>query len=287
MLVALAPAGGADDAPSPAGAERPLPASEEEPAPPGDARAAPGSPWAFSLAIYTWLPGVDAEIRSGNLESTIDESMADIIDATKGVPISVGGRLEAYWKRLGVSVDTNYFNLRFREQDVAVGNVASGSAGVTIQMAFLEYSALFRIFGAPPAYRSEWAVESGPPRVDLYAGGRTIWADFEIEPETIPGASNDESLTSPLVGARAEVDIGPRWFFRIDGNVGGFGVDDVEFVGEGLGALGFRMTPLQLPTEIWLGYQVLYLEVDNGAALGRLETDSLFHGPALGLAFSW
>src|SRR5262245_44216330 len=107
LLVSLPPARGAEE---PAGEEKP--ARAEETTRSGDRQAVPG-PWAFSLGLYTWLPAVDAELTSGNLESEIDESLVDIIDATTGVPLSIGGRLEAYWKRLGIFVDANYFNLRF------------------------------------------------------------------------------------------------------------------------------------------------------------------------------
>jgi hypothetical protein len=286
VAAALSPARGADDAQPAAGQAGPAPASGTA-APSGGDRAAAGSPWAFGLGLYTWLPAVDADLTSGIFEAEIDESLFDIIDATKGVPLSIGGRIDVYWKRLGFFVDTNYFLLRFREQDISVGNVLSGSAEVTTQMSFLEYCALFRVFGPPAGERPRWAVESAPPRVDLYAGARTIWLKNEIEPQVLPDSSVDEVFTSPLVGARVEVDLGPRWFFRMDGNVGGFGVDDVEFVGEGLAAFGLRMAPLHLPTELWLGYQVLYVEAENGGVLDRLESDTLLHGPALGIAFSW
>ena len=262
--------------------------------PPGADRIAPGdgerpdgaSPWAFGLGLYTWLPAVDAKLASGNLETTIDESLFDIIDATKGVPLSIGGRLDMFWRRFGLFADLNYFNLRFREQDIAVGNVATGSASVDLQMGFLEYAAAFRVLGTPEGERAN-RTAGGPPRLDLYAGARTVWLDVEIEPETLPGSSGDEVFTSPLLGGRLEIDIGPRWFVRIDGNVGGFDVDDVELAAEGLAAFGFRPTTVGLRTEIWLGYQALYFEAEEGGALDRLESDTLLHGPALGLAFSW
>lgn len=285
VLAALTSMAWAEETPPPATEEKPVPANDERASPPKAGVAA--SPWAFSLGLYTWLPAVDADLTSGNLDATVDVSLLDLIDATKGVPLSIGGRLEAYWKRLGLFVDANYFNLRFREQDVSVGNVASGSASVTTQMTFLEYAATFRVFGAPAGDRPEWGVESGPPRVDVYAGARTIWVKNEIEAQTGASSSSDEVLTSPLVGARIEVDLGPKWFFRADGNVGGFGVDDVDFAGEALAAFGLRMSPFHLPTELWLGYQVLYLDVKNGGALGRLESETLLHGPALGLTFCW
>jgi hypothetical protein len=123
--------------------------------------------------------------------------------------------------------------------------------------------------------------------VDVYAGGRTIWVKNEIEPQVLPDTSTEKIFTSPLVGARVEVDLGPRWFFRVDGNVGGFSVDHVRFAAEGLAVFGLRMTPLHVRTELWLGYEVLYFEMEDGGPLDRLESDILLHGPALGLTFCW
>src|SRR5262245_58462699 len=121
LLTSLTAVRGAEEIYPAPGEENPAPANEEKTGPPRDAGGTAASPWAFSLGLYTWLPAVDAELTSGNLETEIDESLFDILDATKGVPLSIGGRLEAHWKRLGVFVDTNYFLLRFREQDFTVG----------------------------------------------------------------------------------------------------------------------------------------------------------------------
>jgi hypothetical protein len=44
----------------------------------------------------------------------------------QGKPRQKNGKMAAAKE----GIDANYFNLRFREQDVAVGNVASGSASV-------------------------------------------------------------------------------------------------------------------------------------------------------------
>ena len=39
----------------------------------------------------------------------------------------------------------------------------------------------------------------------------------------------------------------PHWFVLVDGNIGGFGVQDVKFTGAVMGALGYRTTFFTFP----------------------------------------
>ena len=57
----------------------------------------------------------------------------------------------------------------------------------------------------------------------------------------------------------------PKWFVLLDGNVGGFGVDNVNFTGSALGAVGYRTTLFGVPSTVEAGYKAL----NSGRRQGR------------------
>jgi hypothetical protein len=95
--------------------------------------------------------------------------------------------------------------------------------------------------------------------------------------------SASNTLTAPIVGARAIVDITPGWTFLVDGNLGGFEVDNIRLTGAAMGLLGYRFMVARIPTSVMFGYKLLYYDVDNGP----LKVNTTLHGPVTGLVFSW
>ena len=49
----------------------------------------------------------------------------------------------------------------------------------------------------------------------------------------------------------------------LDGNVGGFGVDNVNFTGSALGTVGYRTSLFGMPASVEAGYKALTLDVDK------------------------
>jgi hypothetical protein len=240
-------------------------------------KAALSTPWSFDLSLYIWLPSINAGMSAGPLRVSINESVTDIWNDTKGVPLIAMGRAEAHRDRLGFFLDTSYFDLDFKDKRIAGADTA-----VTSQMGLLDYALMYRICGDPKGDISGWAQKSRPPRVDVYAGGRTLWLKNQIERPFI-SESASKTLTAPIVGARAIVDINPRWTFLVDGNLGGFDVDNIRFTGAAMGLFGYRFTIARIPTSLMFGYKLLYYDVDSGP----LKVNATLHGPVTGLVFSW
>jgi hypothetical protein len=233
--------------------------------------------WSFDLGLYAWLPSVNASVTAGPLRASSNESVTDIWNATNGIPLIGMGRFEARYDRFGFLFDINYFYLDFKNE-----RIANAETGVTSQMGLLDYALTYRVFGEPKGNIPVWTQKTQAPRVDVYAGGRTLWLKSRIEQPSM-SESVTETLTAPIVGARAIVDITPRWDFLIDGNLGGFGIDDVKFTGGAMGLLGYRFTLASIPTSFMFGYKLLYYNVDAGA----LKATTTLHGPVTGLVFSW
>jgi hypothetical protein len=75
---------------------------------------------------------------------SINESVTDIWNATKGVPLIAMGRAEAHYDRFGFFLDTSYFYLDFKDK-----RTAGTDTGITSQMGLLDYALMYRIYGDP------------------------------------------------------------------------------------------------------------------------------------------
>jgi hypothetical protein len=237
------------------------------------------NPWAFNLTLYMWLPGADGTFSAGPLSKSVDVSFIDIAEKLRNFPLAFMGRLEGHYERFGLYVDGNYVDLDFEprfERGI--------SKGLSSQLGIMEYGAMYRLFGAPAAEQvGHWAEKTRSNGLEVYAGGRTLWLDNQIEFRGIASASASKSFTSPLVGGRFTVEFSPEWFVLVDGNGGGFGVDDIDFAGAVLGMVGYRTTLFSVPASVELGYKALRLDVSKQV----IETSVTLSGPFLGLTGYW
>jgi hypothetical protein len=240
------------------------------------------NPWTFDTSLYMWSPSLKATMRSGMYRSSIDMNLIDMWQNTKSIPIVAMGRFEAHYKRFGAYVDDNYFNMNFKDQMVNGINT-----GLLLQMNLLEYAATYQVAGEPGRDYAKWGQVAMAPSFFVYGGARTIWMKTEIQPSGLPGSSQTNTLTSPLVGGRAIFGISPKWYFVIDGNAGGFNVMDVNFAGQAFGVVNYATKVFDIPTSLILGYKVLYIDVSTGSGTKRVDVSQTMYGPVIGATFSW
>ncbi|MEW6037632.1 MAG: hypothetical protein AB1648_05210 [Pseudomonadota bacterium] len=237
------------------------------------------NPWAFNLSLYMWLPGLDGSFSAGPLSRSVDYSFVDIAGKLRNVPLAFMGRFEAHYERLGFYLDGNYIDMDFRPRlDESI------SKGLSTQLSIMDYGAMYRLFGATPSERiGHWDKQSRSNILDLYVGGRTIWLDNQIQFQGIRSASVSKSLTAPVLGGRFMVEFSPEWFLLMDGNAGGFGVDEVSFTGTLLGMVGYRTTLFGMPASIEGGFKALRVDISKQVS----ETTATMSGPFLGLTGFW
>ena len=81
------------------------------------------------------------------------------------------------------------------------------------------------------------------------------------------------------MGLRGQAEITDRWFFRYNGDIGGFGAG-AELTWQVFGGLGFRLND---HVSAGLGYRALGVDYDKKA----FALDTVTHGPLLGLEIRW
>jgi hypothetical protein len=236
------------------------------------------NPWAFDLNTYLWLPRIDGNFTSGPFETSASPSFIDIMGKLRNFPMTFNGHFNAYYDRIGFYLDGNYMGLDFRPQ-VDRGE----SKGVSMRMGIMEYGASYRVLGSPASERvSDWSESPRSYSFDIYAGGRTFWLGNKAEFARV-SKSMDASVTAPVIGGRVMVDISPKWYVLVDGSIGGFGVDKVNFTSSALGTIGYRTRLFDVPASVEAGYKMLNVQI-NGT---DLTSDITMHGPYMGLTGYW
>ena len=236
-------------------------------------------PWAFNLTLYTWLPGLDGNVSAGPLSESINLSFIDIAGKLSSFPMAFNGHLEAHYDRFGFFLDGNYLGLDFKPRFDRV------SEGLSTELGIMDYGASFRLFGSPASETvAHWDEKSRSNMLDIYAGGRTIWLGNELESSRRGSFSGSKSFTAPIIGGRIIAAFLPKWFLMLDGNVGGFGVDNVNFTGSVLGSVGYRTRLFGVPSSVEAGYKALKVDVGSG---GAVAADVTLNGPFVGLTGYW
>jgi hypothetical protein len=236
-------------------------------------------PWAFNLTLYMWFPGLDGNLSAGPLSESVNLTFIDIARKLRSFPMAFNGHLEAHYDRLGFYLDGNYMGLDFKPRFDRV------SEGLSTELGIMDYGASYRLFGSPASEAvAHWNEKSRSNMLDIYVGGRTIWLGNELESSRRGNFSGSKSFTAPIIGGRIIAEFLPKWFLMLDGNVGGFGVDNVNFTGSVLGSVGYRTRLFGVPSSVEAGYKALKVDVGSG---GAVAADVTLNGPFVGLTGYW
>jgi hypothetical protein len=235
-------------------------------------------PWAFNLTLYMWFPGLDGNFSAGPLGDSFSLSFIDIAEKLSSFPMAFNGHFEAHYERLGFYLDGNYMGMDFEPHFDRISKSSSMELGI------MDYGVSYRLFGSPASEAiAHWDEKSRSNILDIYVGGRTLWLGTEVDFKGIGSSSGSSSFSVPVIGGRVVAEFLPKWFVLLDGNVGGFGVDNVSFTGSALGALGYRFTMFGVPSSVEAGYKALNVDVDSGA----VAADMTLNGPFVGLTGYW
>ncbi len=236
------------------------------------------NPWSFNLSLYTWLPGISGDLGVGRYGKSVDASFIDIAGKLSNFPMAFNGHFEAHYEKLGLFLDGNYMGMDFKPRFDRV------SSGLSMEMGIMDYGVMYCVFGPSASERvGNWSNKSNSNLLELYAGGRSIWLGNQLDLIRGISVSGSKSFTAPIIGGKVMVEFSPHWFALVDGNVGGFGADNVSFTGGALGLVGYRTRFFDLPTSVEAGYKVLQVSMNKGF----VGADVTLNGPFIGLTGYW
>jgi hypothetical protein len=237
--------------------------------------APPDDQWRFEIAPYVWATSLDGTVGAAGRTTPVNADFAQVVhDSDSLLALMLHG--EAARGPLALFTDVTFGKIGVDEAPTP-----NGTIDVTSTILFLEAGAAYRLLDDHPL----GGHPDSPARlsVDALAGARltTLGVDLHFR-ELGADIDRTNAWVDPFVGARATLDLGPRWSLRLRGDVGGFGAGS-QFTWQALGLVGYRFHIGSVPTTLFAGYRALGQDfVAHG-----FTWDTVTHGPMLGLSFTF
>lgn len=167
-----------------------------------------GSDVEVAFTPYLWMPAIkgDIAIPRNDSEAEVDRSFGDILGDLK---FAFMGTLDVNYHRFIVHTDLIYLSLGADIERVDSAIFTEGKADMkqTIATGAIGYR----------------VIDKGPMFVDLYAGGRLVSLDVDLElegPLQTREASASPSNVSPLIGGKARFPLSDHWALAVQGDIG-------------------------------------------------------------------
>ncbi len=226
--------------------------------------------WEFSVTPYLWAAGLEGDIAAfPNLPAAqVDLSFGDVLEDLNG---AIMIKAEAQHGRLGLIADFGYVKTDSSTDDVTIRDPRF--TGATLGNELLTATAAV-------AWR---AVEEEQYSIDFLGGVRfsKVSPDLALifRDTVVRRANPDESWFDPIIGARAKVQLSPRWSLTAYGDVGGFGVSS-DLTYQALATASYDFNERWALSAGWRHYAVDYED-------GDFVYDVSQSGPILGVTFRW
>lgn len=276
---------------------------------------AASSGWEFSMTPYAWLIFITGEQTAGTTTSDINTNLFEIIDEAKELYAFMSDQ-ELRKGRLGIFADVHWAKVRVPTKAAFEGEIPTlpalpslpidlqAKGGATVNIVIAEPGVAYEIFN-----RSSGGSFKDPANferstsIDVLAGARYWYLKTEIALNvtatvSLPAlglsrtgggrvdATNTIDWWDPYVGVRVRQQRGPGRELVLRGDIGGFGVgSDFTWQLEGLYNVDTRLFGYDVTAQ--LGYRALYADYEQGSGSNTVGFDWLWHGPTLGLKFSW
>jgi hypothetical protein len=238
-------------------------------------------PWRFVFAGYGWLPDAPAEIKLNHGDETLPEDFGTIFDSLQfGAMVDLElrkGSFGAYFAPIVV----------FLEDSEIIPGV-NRKVSVNENVYLMDFGLTYELGRWQLWNHADWILPSPKLAVELNAGGRALIDDIKIKIERgqiEPGRTFEPeiSFVAPVFGLRAFWDLTDRLNLRMEGDYGGFDVDNLDETYNAMGLVGWRFKPKPyLNINVYAGYRFLHIDYKK---MVEIEVD--IKGPFVGLAFEF
>ncbi|UCC57198.1 MAG: hypothetical protein JSU75_05585 [Gammaproteobacteria bacterium] len=226
--------------------------------------------WELDLEITGWLPIIETESEDGKKSKITRDDFLDTID------------LFGFWfirfayGKWSLSSDFVYFKISEGLDAPLFGAIPDLAklTDVGMQSWVIRPAIGYEIFRDDRQF------------VELYAGGRYLWIEsdleFDLDP-ILPGGpsgsrkdSFSEGSWDGIVGVRGSYHLNDKWYFPYSVNAG---TGESDFTWEAKAAAAYRLKHF----DAIAGWRYLYYDFDSDALLKELDAS----GPYAGVVFHW
>jgi len=218
--------------------------------------------------------------------------------------------------KLGIFADVVWARMNLGLSDVKDIDLVLGSpaieanlsietdADIWADLAIVEPGIAFEIFNRSSGGSLKDPVPSmHSTAIDVVAGARYWYLQSDIDltvtatinipalgiSRTSAGTASGKTTIDwwdPYMGLRLRQQRGPGKELVLRGDIGGFGVGS-DFTWHINGGYNFNTRILGHDATALIGYRALYVDYSEGNGANKLAFDWLWHGPTLGLKFTW
>lgn len=203
--------------------------------------------WRFRLALNGWIPdSIPVSVDAGNRSGTATKDVGDLLDHLGyAIPIDAEVRKGSF----GVYAHTMAFKF--------VGSVDAGPA-------VIRFSNSGFLMDAGLSYKlGSWDLGGGTDApvltVEPFAGARMFYSPVDVNFSRVGRSTTIDSFTNyvPDIGIRTFWDLTEHWNLHVEGDGGGFGVDDNQQTWQAVGLIGYRWPGWDVDWNLQVGYRAM------------------------------
>jgi len=240
------------------------------------------SSWTFNAYIDFWIPKAPLTMSiDGNIVER-PENLNTILDSMK---LFAALRFNAHKGPLGVFVNPIVYKGTWDKVKVQLP-LEERDGSISESVWLVDYGMSYQI--------GRWDLgQDGKSRVvslEPYAGFRFLHDNITLEVE--PGLIGDGFVThktissnAPIIGLQSSFQLNDNWDFLLQGDYGGFDVDDMDNTYLMASYFNYDFKWRKLNSKFFFGYRFLHLEIDHKAEDVALKVN--VQGPILGLGFAF
>jgi opacity protein-like surface antigen len=252
-----------------------------EPSAPDDSEPDPEPPgWRFEPYVAGWIPlQLKGSVTLLGTTTNVDVDLDTIIDDLEWV-IEGGFELtNDQW-----SITTFGFWGKLETESKTQGLLGERDTTLSLEEALLDVALLYRI-GEWPLGNSETATWNP----DLGPGLRYWHVDVEVDTKGAlgidPDLSSVDDWVDPLIVGRLDFRLSEKCDLRVRADVGGFGIGSASDLTWSVSATcAFKLSP---NVSLLASYRFLDLDWSSGSGEDETAYDYYFHGPIIGVAFTF
>ncbi len=256
--------------------------------------------WRVTIMPYMWALGLNGTTTSRGEEIGTNISFVDLLTKTSSPPLEAAVRVEARNGPFAVYLDYLWAQLRASGSILANRTPVTGvllNADATGHLTFTTKA----ILEAAAAYELLRWTNGGSSytAIDAIAGLRywNVSADVSLDivgSVNVPALgltqvgqraladSGDMHWVDPLVGLRVRQELASGDEFRLQGDIGGFGVGS-KISWQAVGGYVHNFQIYGLNWSSMIGYRALEVDYSQGSGTGESGLNLVMHGPIAGI----
>ncbi len=232
------------------------------------------APWRFTFNIYGWAPEIPVDIKLGPVEEDLPRDLGTLLDDLQFAAMMDfelrKGRIGAYFSPIIMFLeDTENVKGPLQNHKVTIKDQAFlADLGVTYEVGrwHLGKNPNSPTVTVEPFVGARWLIDDFPIKIDP--------PDRKVKPEI--------TFITPVIGLNTFWDLTEQWGLRIEGDYGGFDVDNVKQTYNALGTVSYRFKIRGVSSHVFAGYRYLHAHYKKEA-----DIKVTVRGPLVGIGFDF